>query len=146
MGTFRFSLEQVLVYREQQEDEASVQYARCRAELLEAQTRLKNLEQQALEHEQQRLNERMSDASTFWLHEQYSKGLREDIVRQNRHVEQLASMTEEARLHLVACAKERKILEKLKEKRAKRHAQEERYAEQKSYDETAQIRYKPQAF
>lgn len=146
MAAFKFSLEQVLTYRAQLEDEASVRYARCQTEWLGAQAVLEKLYAQAKAHEAERKAAEVQEASTLWLHEQYARGLREDIKRQQNLEQQLKKIVEEARLQLAHCAKERKILEKLKEKQAQRHAQEERYSEQKSYDETAQIRYKPQAF
>jgi flagellar FliJ protein len=145
MATFRFSLQKVLDYRALLEDQAKVRYAKTQAEYLEAEHRLHDLEGQLAEQER-RLYDGNPDVMERWLIEHYVRGLRDDIARTSRLLYELARIVEEARVDLVAKAKDRKILEKFRERQAERHAREERLQEQRSYDETASMRYKVAAF
>ena len=145
MAVFRFSLQQVLEYRIQLEDQAKVRLARAQAEYLAAEQRLRGLEAQMVEQEL-RLYEGNPDWMERWLIEHYVLGLRDDITRTSRLLRELAQIVEHARIELVAKAKDRKVLDKFREKQAKRHAYEERLQEQRSYDETASIRHKVAAF
>ena len=59
-----------------------------------------------------------------------------------RSVRSLTSLVEEARQELTRRAKDHKILEKLKTRQAERHTRDARVQEQRTYDETAAIRFK----
>ena len=141
MLVFRFSLQQVLDYRIQLEDQAKVRLARAQAEYLEVERRLRDLQVQ-LAGQEQRLYEGNPDWMERWLIEHYVRGLREDIARTSRLLYEFAQAVELARTILLAKAKDRKVLDKLREKQAERHAYEEKLQERRSYDETASIRYK----
>lgn len=86
------------------------------------------------------------ESAERWLLQKYVDGLREE---QKRVLEDLALAEEEVdrcRGVLVQRAQERELLDKLKEKQAVRHAKEEREQEQRTYDETATLRYQPASF
>jgi len=137
---FRFSLQQVLDYRTQVEDQAKVRFAKAQSEQLAAERRLRDLQDHLAEQERS-LYEGNLDIMERWLTEHYVRGLRDDIARTFRLLHELAQAVEQARINLVAKAKERKILDKLREKQAARHAYEEKLQERRIYDETASIRY-----
>jgi len=145
MAGFRFSLQQVLEYRIRIEEQAKVRLARAQAEHLEAERRLRALQDQLAEQERC-LYEGNRDVLERWLIEHYVRGLRDDIARTFRLLHELAQAVERARADLVDKAKDRKVLDKLREKQAARHAYEERLEERRIYDETASLRHKAAAF
>lgn len=143
---FRFRLQQVLQYREQLKDRARVEFARVQAELSREQERATRLQAMLVEQEARLRVAAVTDQGEHWLLEHFIRGLREDLSSTLLRVRLLAQSAEEARQMLTLRAKEHRVLEKLKEKQAQRYAQEERWKEQKSYDETAALRFKPASF
>ncbi len=145
MAVFHFRLEQVLAYRRQLEEEAMQALAEA---TMRRDATLARIERLGTERDEQR--ERLSKAqdlapAELWLARSYDEALREDLARQQ---ELLAAQEEEVharRIALVEKAQERELLDKLKEKQAKRHAEQERQKEQREFDETATLRYKPAA-
>ncbi len=145
MPPFRFSLQQVLEYRTQLEDQAKVRLGKAQAEHLAAQRRMEELQALVLEQEQA-LYSATLDMQERWLREHYVKGLRADIAHTSTVLMHLAKEVEAARAELVLKAKDRKVMDKFKEKQAERHAHEERLQEQRNYDEIASIRFKAATF
>lgn len=145
MAAFRFPLQQVLQFRIQEEDQAKVRFARAQGEYLAAERRLREIETQLHEQEAALYNGTL-DMMERWLREHFVRGLREDITRTSRMLHELSKLVEQARVELVNKAKDRKILEKFKEKQAQRHAHEEKLKEQREYDEIASIRFKAPSF
>ena len=145
MAAFRFALQQVLQFRIQEEDQAKVRFARAQGEYLRAEQHMRELEAQ-LQEQEAALYSGTLDMMERWLREHFVKGLREDITRTARMLQELSRVVEQARLELVNKAKDRKILEKFKEKQAERHAHEEKLKEQREYDEIASIRFKAPTF
>jgi len=143
---FRFSMQKVLEYREQQEEEAKVRMASAQRRLLDARSQEAAVQSemtQALD----RLNQiNMVQQGERWLQEQYIKGLQSDLAAaalQTRMAEQVA---DEARALLAARAMDRKLLEKLKEHKKKHYQREESLKEQRFNDEIATLRYKAPSF
>ena len=118
MPPFRFSLEQVLNYRIQLEQQAKVELARVEQERL---------------REQQR-----ADTLRAMLDEQERADLSVTVQR----VRNWTMAAEAARTELISRSKDKKTLEKLKATQAENHAREEQLREQHEYDETASLRYK----
>ena len=145
MPPFRFSLQQVLEYRIQLEDQAKTLLAQIQAERMAAERRLEELQAQLLEQEQSLYSDNL-DMQERWLREHYVKGLRADIAHTSTVIAQLFKQVEAARAELVVKSKERKILDKFKEKQAQRHAHEELLQEQRTYDEIASTRFKAATF
>ena len=142
MAPFRFSLDQVLRYREQLKEQAQVEFARLQSALFTEQQRAEQLEVM-LDDSQSRYHALPpAEQGERWLLEHFIKGLREDITVTLQRIRSLTAETENARQLLATRAKEHKILEKLKDRQAERHAHEERLKEQRTYDETASIRFK----
>ncbi len=142
MAAFRFSLEQVLAYRAQLEQQAQVELARVERERLREQEHADKL--QALLDEQHALlgGLRPDQAGERWLAENFIKGLRSDRAIALQRVRNWTLAAEAARKELLRRAKDKKILEKLKATQAENHAKEELLLEQREYDETASLRYK----
>ncbi len=132
---FTFSLEQVLKYRKQLEQEAKVAFAKVEQERLRESNRLDQI-MQALANEQSRLESlKAEDLDNRWLIANFVKSLREDLRISQEKLRYWATKVEEARLVLTEKAKDKKILEKLKEKQETRYVHEEKRKEQQFYDE-----------
>ena len=69
-----------------------------------------------------------------------------DIAQAELKLEELAEVRERCREAAVARSKERKLLDKLKTKKAARHVIEQNIAEQNENDEMASVRYQPPAY
>lgn len=142
MSPFRFSLEQVLNYRTQLEQQAKVELARVEQERIREQQRADAL-QAMLEEQHIALGAIAPDnLGERWLTENFIKGLRADLAVTLQRVRNWSLAAEAARTELISRSKDKKTLEKLKATQAENHAQDERLREQHEYDETASLRYK----
>ena len=142
MSGFRFSLQQVLGYREQLKEQAQVAYARVQTELLREETQAESLRRLLSDQEGKLFSTLPGDQGERWLLENYVRGIRADLNETLLRVRSLTSLVEEARQELTRRAKDHKILEKLKTRQAERHTRDARVQEQRTYDETAAIRFK----
>lgn len=146
MRPFHFSLEQVLGYRKQLEEQAMLVFAQA------VQARDKRLlEKLQYEAEIEKSRARLADISTLdaderWLISGYITALTHDLGRAVRDLAVLEEDVDRCRAELTQRAQDRKLLEKLKEKQAKRHTMAENYKEQQNYDDIATIRFTPPAF
>jgi flagellar FliJ protein len=145
MAPFRFRLEQVRLYRKQLEERAMQALAQALAHRNALKEHIAAL-QQTLAEQHARLS-RVEDleAGERWLIQTYASGLKEDLQGARVALEEAEDAVDQRRANLVQKAKERGLLDTLKEKQAARHSQLERQQEQRSHDETATLRYKPAA-
>lgn len=146
MAAFHFSLQQVLDYRGQLKEQAQVELARAQGELLREQRHAETLQTQLEEQEHILRTTALGDPGERWLRENFIRGVRSDLSTTLLRVRNLNIRTEEARRQVALRSKEQKILEKLKEKQAARHAFNEQMQEQRTYDETAALRFKAPTF
>ena len=139
---FRFSLEQVLTYRERLEQQARIELARVEGERIAEQGRADEF--RAMLEEQTDAMERLTpqQRGERWLAENFIKGLRIDLATALTRVRNWESAAEAARKELLKRSIDKKTLEKLKAKQAEQYAQDERLREQKQFDETASLRFK----
>lgn len=146
MRPFHFSLNQVLGFRKLMEEQAMFAFGRavqardkrlrekveCEAEIEKARTKMANAA--------------MLDADERWLISGYATALTHDLERARRDLAALEEQVDHCRVELTERAQDRKLLEKLKEKQAKRHTMAENHKEQQNYDDIATIRFSPPAF
>jgi flagellar FliJ protein len=145
MAPFRFRLEQVRLYRKQLEEQAMQALAQAVAHRDALKERIAAL-QQALAEQHARLSRAEDlEAGERWLIQNYASGLKEDLQSARIALEEAEDAVDQRRADLVQKAKERGLLDTLKEKQAARHLQLERQQEQRTHDETATLRYKPAA-
>lgn len=138
---FKFGLEKVLEYREMLEDQAMQVMVLARTRFQQQQAKLETMRIQLAEAEMQ-LSQRLDvTAADLWLWKSYREAAERDIREATRVLQKLAKELQAARQVLVSRAKDRKLLEKLKDKQAERHAREGERAEQKEFDEGAALRY-----
>jgi flagellar FliJ protein len=142
MSAFKFALEPVLEHRERIEDEKQQVLAH----------RLRDLK--AAEDELARLNGEFKRYSTA-LREDHAKLSSEELRWHYAHLEYLdrcmtmqhgvilqrRAAVERARTDLVAASKERKVIEKLKDRRLEEHQAQQAAQEQKDLDDTNNRRF-----
>lgn len=146
MAAFRFSLQQVLDYREQLSEQARVELAKVTAAVISEERKVKEL-QEAIHTQETNLRALdLNNIGERWLLENFIKGLQEDLRISLVQLRTLQNALKEAQKKVAQLAKEHKVLEKLKLKQAERHAKNERQKEQQNYDETASIRFNSKTF
>jgi flagellar FliJ protein len=138
---FVYKLASILRYRLQQEEQAQMAFSQAKARY-EHQGRVVR----KLLDQQQTCNARFTQQQSLtqaqlWLWSNYKKRIEHDYEEARTLLEKYARDVEKKRSHLVACAKDRKLLEKLKTNQAREHENRERTLEQKEFDETATLRF-----
>ncbi|WBF68754.1 flagellar export protein FliJ [Desulfovibrio subterraneus] len=142
MAPYKFKLQQVLDYRNQLEDQAKMAFTQAQQRYDAHVARVNGLRQRLAEYEPKLYQ--TNNPSELWLLRNFVQALTLDVATAESRLLQLAQELNKARQNLVKKSQERKLLDKLKENQAKRHAKEERFKEQQQFDETATLRYKPQ--
>ena len=143
---FSFKLQKVLEYRELLEDQARVALAQVQQLYIEEERRNEILKTLLTEQEDKLYADALLPPGERWLLEHFIRGVREDLQSSHMRLRTLAHMVAEAEKTLRERAKDKKILEKLKARQRERHELEERTKEQRSYDETATLRFKAASF
>ncbi|MGE4442245.1 MAG: flagellar export protein FliJ [Desulfomicrobium sp.] len=138
---FHFKLEKILEYRRQLEDQAKLALSLTRQQIAEQNTRLEALsaDLQACLLTLGTLKQ-MTQAE-LWLWTGWRERLELDKKHAQAKLDELKHLAEARRLELVAKAKDRKLLEKLRAKQAEKHVQDEQRKEQKEFDETGTLRH-----
>lgn len=145
MSTFRFSLEQVLRYRKQLEEQAMQVFAQA-VQVRDKRLREKEgYEAEAVQAREKLANPALLDADERWLITGYVSALVCDIEQARVDLLTLEENVDKARADLTQKAQEKKLLERLKEKQANRHRLAENHKEQQNYDDIATIRFMPPA-
>lgn len=142
---FRFSLQKVLEYREQLEEQAKLAFSRALSEHdLQAEV-VARLKEAMARHEARWFAEPMS-AADIWLWRMYRQRLNEDIKDAEAELARLRRVMDERRNDLVEKSKDRKLLERLKSNQAMEHYRQENLKEQREFDEMATLRYQHRHF
>lgn len=143
---FRFSMQKVLDYREQLEEEAKVRLAKAEQQRNETRERLDIIRRDLMEQEERLYTRPPSGAGERWLLEHFVRGLKADMAATAVQLRAAESMVEESRKILATRAMDRKILDKLKERQKELYMHDERMKEQRFNDEIATLRYKAPTF
>ncbi len=136
---FIFKLERVLIHRQQLEDQAVAILAKAQAEHDVQQKTLEELKKRLIEHQKQGIKAK-STAADIWLSQQYELGLQQNISEAQEELSKLALKLQKCRQEAVARSKDKKLLEKLKEKESKRYYHESTLREQKEFEEITILR------
>ena len=143
---FRFSLQKVLDYREQLEEEAKNRFALVQRQYREAKAQLAALSSELETQEARLYGQVIDNAGERWLLESFIKGLRADIEATTARVQNLRATRDEMRRILAARSMDKKVLEKHKERKYPQFLLDERLKEQRFNDEIATLRYKAPNF
>ncbi|MCS6948885.1 MAG: flagellar export protein FliJ [Armatimonadota bacterium] len=140
MRRFEFSLQQVLEYRQRREEQMLRAFAEAQAQLAHERSVLDRLltEREACLYRSQRQNRLTIEILT--VEQNYLSALEERIEVQRERVAQAERTLEERRQALIEAQRERKALERLREKQYEQWRQEMLRAEQKALDELATTR------
>jgi flagellar FliJ protein len=143
--TFKFNLQKVLDYRVQLEDQAKLALAKAVAVHQTQERLVRALEAAQSAHQEALVKAKSLTAADIWLWRNYQDRLTLDLNQSRIQERILAQDVLNRRAELVEKAKDRKLLDKLKEKQGIRHGIEESKKEQAGYDEMATLRHQPQA-
>ena len=146
MAGFKFALEKVLQYKEQLENEVKSKLANLNAQKERLKERYANLKNEELFQEQKLSQTPVTEMGERWLIDTYIKAIRQDIQQTQKNIAMLDTQIEQTRLELAQKAKDKKVMEKLKEKHFERYKKEEQLKEQSNLDEIASIRFKAQTY
>jgi len=140
MRRFVFSLQKVLEYRQRLEEQAIRAFAEAQAQLMHEQAVLHKLligREECLRrsHHRQHLS-----VELLAVEQTYLSALEERIEQQRQRVAEAEKVLEEKRQALIGAQRERKTLERLREKQYEEWRQEWLRTEQKALDELANVR------
>ena len=140
-GDFQFSLQRVLEYREQLEDQARLAMSRAQQALEIQQEKVAKIQSDLDRTDADLRNLKNPTVDEMWLYREYKERLLQDLAEATSRLEELAREVTLRRTELIECSKERKLLEKLKQTQAQDFAREQQSREQKTFDETATLRH-----
>lgn len=143
---FRFSLQRVLDFRQQLEEEAKIELAKAQRTYQSLVAKVRSLRESIDAHEKAMYQGERITPQDMWLWRAYRERLDADLQQAELEMLQQAKVVNRARRALVNRAKDRRLLEKLKQNKMVRHVHEEAHREQKENDEIATLRYQRDAF
>ncbi|WP_414839006.1 flagellar export protein FliJ [Carnobacterium sp. TMP28] len=139
MSKFKFSMEKVLDWRSDTEEAKKKSLGDAQREKSQQELVLKEMIQENIKIK----NESLTTTRIDILRRQnmYKVMLDERIIQQKNQVETATKLVETARLELMEAHKDKKIMEKLKEKEFNLLMTQEKNEEQKQLDEMATLSY-----
>ena len=142
MARFIFKLQSVLNIKQQQEDNKKNELGKA-IQSLEAEKQILNGLESSLADTVREFNEKAKKTTVHKLIEfnEYLSLLNSKIKSQKENVNNAALYVDKVREELVMAVKERKILEKLKEKKHEEYIIEQKKLEQKTNDEIVSYNY-----
>ncbi|MFP5257983.1 MAG: flagellar export protein FliJ [Acidobacteriota bacterium] len=140
---FRFNLERVLDVRSQLEERARMELGKAMAVCAATEREIHRLVNEKNAREASMSQKAVMTPQELWLWQAYRTRLTDDIRNAHVRLAEQEAVRERCRETLVERSKDKKLLDKLKSNKAKRHAYEERLAEQNENDDMASIRYQP---
>ncbi|HCX64244.1 MAG TPA: flagellar export protein FliJ [Eubacteriaceae bacterium] len=137
MRSYNFRMEKILDYRQKIEKDVSVRFAEA-AHRLERQK--KKLDTIHREYEKAS-SDRHGDVPSMQMQFLYKEKLRSQYLEQEKKIEETAEELEDIRKDLLEATKDRKIMERLKEKDRDRFETERKNQQQKELDEIAVLKH-----
>lgn len=140
----QFSMEKILEWRITEEDNARKSVLQAQSKMQQHQQQLIRLvnENTKLKHEQMKLTE----ISTLRYNHHLKGLIDEKIIIQKNAIDQAQSEMNQLQETLIQAHKDRKIMEKLKERESVQVLAHEKSEEQKQLDEIASLQYKKSYF
>ncbi len=139
--SFTFSMQKILDYRAMLEEEAKVQLVKAQNMLKREEERFTSLQNTLAEKKAEMNTNITMDAGSRWILDNFIKGLRSDMAQSHQRLVQLHEILEKCKEMVLIRSKDKKVLEKLKEKQQERHYAAEKEYERKVNDETATLRF-----
>lgn len=144
MNGYKFSLQNVLDWRREQEDEMKLKYIQTENEQQQQERYL-----QQLINENIHLKEKVAATKEINIMRQqdlYKEVLDEKIIQQRLVVDRAKQATKEAEEMLLNAYKDKKVMEKLKEKESEQYFEDLKHQEQQVLDEFATITFGREAY
>jgi len=138
---FVFKLASILRYRVQQEEQAQMAFSQAKTQYERQGTLVRELVAKMQECDAQFIKQQTMTQADLWLWGNYKKRLEKDHHDAEILLAKYAKKVEQKRAVLIVCARNRKLLEKLKSNQAREYEENERNLEQKEFDETATLRF-----
>lgn len=139
MSNYKFSLQSVLNWRNDEEEAAKLKVRRLKDELMQEEVHLSQLINENI-----CLKEKLvitKNLNQLRQQDLYKSLLDEKIIKQKIQVEQLVNKVELAEKELLKAYQDKKIMEKLNEKEKERHDEFLEHEEQKQIDEFSTISF-----
>ena len=136
MKTYRFTLERILNIRKYRELEWELLLAAASGKCIALQNELSDLGSERRRILLERFTFSHGDAGVLAGTELYLRRLAEQTKKKRRQLEERERERDEIRGHYLTASKERKVLDKLKEKRAAAHYRQGLMEEVKMIDDT----------
>ena len=136
---YKFSLEPVLKYRKLLEEDIQKDFAVLKRQLLDEKVRLSNFEQvrDRFSGELQQKQVKSISVSDILLYTDYLQEVSKEIKKQSKRILEAEKSVDQKREELVGAMKNRKIIDRLREKGLKAHALEVSKKEQNLMNEAA---------
>jgi flagellar FliJ protein len=141
MTKFTFPLEQVLRYRQQLEEQAMLRLSRAQS-ARNARRREADAYAVSLLTQQVKLSEPADlTEQERWVIGRYITALQQDLKTARNDLARLEEELDRCREELMLKARDRKLLDRLKDHQAARHMRKQAQQEQRDYDEIATLRF-----
>ena len=136
---YKFSLEPVLKYRKLLEEDLQKDFAILKRQLLDEKVRLSNFEQvrDRFRGELQQKQMKNFNVSDILLYTDFLQEVSKEIEKQSKKILEAEKRVDQKREELVGAMKNRKIIDRLREKGLKAHVQELSKKEQGLMNEAA---------
>ena len=136
---YKFSLEPVLKYRKLLEEDLQKDFAVLKRQLLDEKVRLSNFEQvrDRFRGELQQKQMKSFNVSDILLYTDFLQEVSKEIEKQSKKILEAEKRVDHKREELVGAMKNRKIIDRLREKGLKAHVQELSKKEQSLMNEAA---------
>jgi len=135
--SYSFKMEKVLEYRSSVEKNKVEDYAKINILLSEEKEHLDSLESEYTSNAQRKA----MNVNEMKMHLLYREKLKNQLNSQKKKVDEIETKLEDARGNLIEARKDRKILEKLKEKDKEKFDAEQASREQKELDDLSIMKY-----
>lgn len=139
MANYKFSLQSVLDWRDDQEEAAKMKAKKLKEELAQEQARLTQLINENIRLKEKLVQTR--ELNQLRQQDLYKSLLDDKIVKQKLRVDQAENMVKLAERDLLKAYQDKKIMEKLDEKEKDRHDEFVKSEEQKQIDEFSTISF-----
>jgi len=137
MKKFKFRLQNVMDLKEKREDEAKRNYATALGEFQTEKDKLSSLVQKLILFNVEFEDKISKNPENISYYYQYREKLNEDIHKQRHVLDQVSQKLENAKKQLMDVRKERKKIEKIKEKDFEKYIETAKKIEQNFIDEIA---------
>ncbi len=135
--SYKFSMEKILNLREDKEQTVKEHMGLVQTKLHTEKTQLLNIKEE-IDGLKKKTYKGLLEMQSNNL---YMENLYEKIQDQNKKIDETKKVLEDVRTELVAAQKDRKIMEKLKEKDFEKYRDRIKKAEQKELDEIAVLKF-----